>query len=145
MNFKLIVWGSNEYDEMVALRNEVLRKPLGLHYTEEYLAEEKSDILIGAYKDNRIIACCILRNISDEVVQLKQMAVATELQGNGIGSKIVAFAEEMARNIGHCKIFMHARKIAVPFYQKSGYQIRGDEFEEVGIPHFMMFKELELK
>jgi len=145
MNFRLIDWGSKEYNDMVTLRNEVLRKPLGLHYSEEYLAEEKSDILIGAYKNNKIIACCILRNISDDVVQLKQMAVAPKLQGNGVGTTTVAFAEETARNIGHCKIFMHARKEAVPFYQKLGYQIKGDEFEEVGIPHFMMIKELEVK
>ncbi|WP_207531916.1 GNAT family N-acetyltransferase [Desertivirga arenae] len=142
MNFNLIIWGSKEYEEMVELRHNILRKPLGLHYSEDYLAEEKNDILIGAYKKDQLLGCCILRIVSDEVVQLKQMAVAVEAQYTGIGSQIISFAEETARNIGHGRIFMHARKIAVTFYQKLGYQIRGEEFEEVGLPHVLMTKEL---
>lgn len=143
MNFKVIIWGSKEYEEMVELRHVVLRKPLGLHYTEDYLAAEKNDILIGGYKDGKLAGCCILRTVSDEVVQLKQMAVKPDFQGNGIGSQVVAFAEETSRNIGHGKIFMHARKDACEFYEKQGYQVRGEEFEEVGIPHFLMTKELK--
>lgn len=145
MEFKLINWGSTEYDEMVALRDEVLRKPLGLHFSEDYLAEESSDILIAGYLKGVMAGCCILRTISDEVLQLKQMAVRTGFQNEGIGLKIISFAEETARNIGHCRIFMHARKEASGFYKKAGYQIIGDEFEEVGIPHVMMIKELKQK
>jgi predicted GNAT family N-acyltransferase len=37
---------------------------------------------------------------------------------------------------------MHARQSAVGFYQKLGYQIRGEEFEEVTIPHYEMQKQL---
>jgi predicted GNAT family N-acyltransferase len=37
---------------------------------------------------------------------------------------------------------MHARKSAVGFYEKLGYKIVGDEFEEVTIPHFEMQKTL---
>jgi predicted GNAT family N-acyltransferase len=142
MNFDIIIWGSKEYEEMVELRHKVLRKPLGLHYTEEYLGEEKNDILIGVYKGGKLAGCCILRTVSDEVVQLKQMAVEPEVQGTGIGSKVISFAEETARNIGHIKIFMHARKEACEFYKKQGYHVRGEEFEEVGIPHVLMTKKL---
>jgi len=142
MNFELIKWGSKEYETMVELRDRILRKPLGLHYTEEYLAEEKNDILIACYERKKIAGCCVLRTFSDEVIQLKQMAVDEKLQGRGIGTKIIAFAEQTAREVGHLRLFMHARKVAVPFYQKCGYQVRGDEFEEVGIPHLMMTKEL---
>ncbi|WP_207421319.1 GNAT family N-acetyltransferase [Desertivirga brevis] len=142
MDFNLIIWGSKEYEEMVELRHQVLRKPLGLHYTEEYLSDEKKDILIGVFENGKLAGCCILRKVSGEVVQLKQMAVAPELQRTGIGSLVISFAEETAKNIGHGKIFMHARKEACGFYQKQGYHVRGEEFEEVGIPHLMMTKEL---
>jgi predicted GNAT family N-acyltransferase len=37
---------------------------------------------------------------------------------------------------------MHARKSAVGFYEKLGYEIEGDEFEEVTIPHYEMQKTL---
>jgi predicted GNAT family N-acyltransferase len=39
-------------------------------------------------------------------------------------------------------IELHARANAVNFYAKYAYRIVGDEFEEVGIPHFKMIKRL---
>jgi hypothetical protein len=37
---------------------------------------------------------------------------------------------------------MHARKTAVGFYEKQGYEILGDEFLEVSVPHYEMRKKL---
>jgi len=37
---------------------------------------------------------------------------------------------------------LHARSPVVEFYQKSGYAIIGESFEEVGIQHFRMQKVL---
>jgi predicted GNAT family N-acyltransferase len=37
---------------------------------------------------------------------------------------------------------MHARKNAVGFYEKMGYQVTGDEFTELTIPHYIMEKQL---
>lgn len=141
MEIRIIEHGSPEYAEMVELRNEVLRKPLLLHYTEEYLENEKDTTLIACFKKERLVGCCLLRVISEEVIQLQQMAVATGLQGKGIGKKLIEFAEETAINRGFYKLFMHARKSAVGFYKKLGYEVLGDEFEEVTIPHFMMRKD----
>jgi predicted GNAT family N-acyltransferase len=37
---------------------------------------------------------------------------------------------------------MHARKNALGFYEKMGYKLFGEEFEEITIPHYVMEKEL---
>jgi predicted GNAT family N-acyltransferase len=42
-------------------------------------------------------------------------------------------------------ILLHARKYAAAFYTVMDYQVVGDEFTEVGIPHFMMEKEIPKK
>jgi predicted GNAT family N-acyltransferase len=39
---------------------------------------------------------------------------------------------------------MHARESAVGFYEKLGYQINSDVFNEVNIPHYVMEKRLEV-
>ena len=70
------------------------------------------------------------------------MAVKQGLQGKGIGRALMQFAENMARDKGNRKMVMHARKSAVGFYEKQGYQVTGEEFEEVTIPHFIMEKDL---
>jgi predicted GNAT family N-acyltransferase len=52
------------------------------------------------------------------------------------------FAENLARDRGMKKLVMHARKTAVGFYEKLGYKVTGEEFEEVTIPHYEMEKVL---
>lgn len=147
---RLIEYGSRDYREMVRLRDVILRKPLGLHFTDTYLQQEINDILIGCFDGTpgeetpAIIGCCILSPIDEEIVQLRQMAVQAAWQGTGAGKRIVSFAEEQARQSGFKIMMMHARKTAMPFYEKLGYKIIGEEFLEVSIPHFEMQKKLTL-
>ena len=43
MPLKIIDHGTKEYQQMVDLRNQILRKPLGLEFTEADLEKEKED------------------------------------------------------------------------------------------------------
>jgi ribosomal protein S18 acetylase RimI-like enzyme len=142
MPLKLIDHGSKEYKQMVELRNQVLRKPLGLDFNEEELEREKNDILIGAFEEEEMLGCCLLTKTDADTVRLRQMAVKAGLQGKGIGRVLMQFAENIARDRGLKKIVMHARKSAIGFYEKQGYKVRGDEFKEVTIPHYAMEKDL---
>jgi predicted GNAT family N-acyltransferase len=143
MALKIIDHGSTEYQQMVQLRSEVLRKPLGMAFTPEELEKERENILIGAFEDDKMLGCCMLIRESDEEIRLRQMAVLYKLQGKGIGRALMQFAENIARDIGHKKITMHARKLSVPFFEKLGYTVCSDEFTEISIPHFEMEKKLQ--
>ena len=140
MALKIIDHGSREYQQMVHLRNEILRRPLGLQFTPEELEQEKEEILIGAFEEEKMLGCCMLIMEAPNSVRLRQMAVLNNLQGKGIGRALMQFAENIARDRGFHKITMHARKTAVGFYEKLGYRTSGQEFEEVTIPHYIMEK-----
>ena len=142
MALKQIDHGTKEYQQMVKLRNEILRQPLGLSFTPDELAREKEDILIGAFDDDEMLACCLLTKMDDKCLRLRQMAVQNNLQGKGIGASMMNFAETVARDKGYKKLVMHARKTVMGFYEKLGYKAVGDEFTEVTIPHFVMEKSL---
>jgi predicted GNAT family N-acyltransferase len=142
MALKQLVHGSPEYRQMIQLRYEILRKPLGLDFKEEDLAKEKDDILIGVFDDDEMQACCVLNRTDAKTVRLRQMAVHKKLQGKGIGATLMNFAENLARDHGFTKLTMHARKVAMGFYEKQGYKVVGDEFTEVTIPHYVMEKKL---
>ncbi|RNI39210.1 GNAT family N-acetyltransferase [Hanamia caeni] len=144
MPIKQIDYGTAEYDQMVNLRYEILRKPLRLSFDKEELEKEKDDILIAAFEEDKILGCCLLKKIDNNTVRLRQMAVANNLQGKGIGASMMYFAENVARDAGFKKIRMHARKTAIGFYEKLGYTVMGNEFLEVSIPHFLMEKKLRL-
>jgi predicted GNAT family N-acyltransferase len=142
MSLRLIEHDSAEYQSMISLRMKILREPLGLSFTLEDLQKEKDDILLCAFEDDVIVACCILTEINNKTCQLRQMAVIPPVQKNGLGRSLLDFAEKIAYDSGFRKIMMHARKSAVGFYQKQGYKIEGGEFEEVTIPHYEMQKSL---
>jgi predicted GNAT family N-acyltransferase len=142
MALKQIDHGSKEYQQMVTLRMDILRKPLGLDFTTEELAKEKEDILIGAFDEDKILACCLLTKVDNSTVKLRQMAVQNNLQGKGIGASMMSFAETVARDRGYKKLMMHARNTAIGFYEKFDFKVNGGEFIEVNVPHHIMEKKL---
>ena len=142
MALKQIDHGTKEYQQMVKLRTEILRQPLGLSFTPEELAKEKEDILIGAFDDDVLLACCMLTKAENHCLRLRQMAVQNNLQGKGIGASMMNFAEILSRDKGYKKLIMHARETAVGFYEKLGYKVVGNKFTEVTIPHYIMEKKL---
>ena len=89
---------------MVNLRNEILRKPLGLSFDKEELDKEKDDILMGAFEDDKLLGCCLLTRMDVFTVRLRQMAVPNNMQGKGVGRALMIFAENIARDLGYKKL-----------------------------------------
>ena len=142
MALKIIDHGTAEYYQMIKLRDDILRKPLGLSFAADELDKERNNLHIAAYEDDQMLGCCMLVEEEPLTVRLRQMAVMNDLQGKGIGRALMQFAENLARDRGYKKITMHARKNALGFYEKMGYRKIGKEFHEITIPHYVMEKEL---
>lgn len=138
-----IKFGTPEYDEAVRLRYEVLRKPLGLEFTPEQLAAEFDQRhLVAAAGNGVILGYLNLTPVDAGTVKMRQVAVAPQAQGQGVGTALVHRSEALAARLGFQQIVLHARETAVPFYLRLGYEQVGDRFEEVGIAHFKMKKQL---
>jgi GNAT superfamily N-acetyltransferase len=142
MALRIIDYDSNEYRQMIKLRDDILRRPLGLGFTDEELADERENMLIGAFEDDDLLGCCMIVEENPTTARLRQMAVLNNLQGKGVGRALMQFAENLARDRGYKVLSMHARKNAIGFYEKVGYKVKGDEFTEITIPHYLMEKQL---
>lgn len=136
-----IDFATPEFDEALRLRYDILRKPLELEFKlEDILAEyHEFHFAIFNYLD-QIVGTVSYRQVSDDVVKMRQMAIAEEYQGQKLGKTLIGQTEKWAIRNGYKKIELHARKTAVPFYEKFGYRTEFEEFEEVGIPHLKMYK-----
>lgn len=131
------------YKEIYNLRDEVLRKPIGLSLKDEDLSGDVRDVIFVAEKDNKIIGCVMMHPAdSVQMLKLRQMAVYDSWQGKGIGKLLVTKAEEYCRQHHVNRIVLHARVTAEPFYEKLGYIKTSGVFTEVGIPHVKMEKEI---
>ncbi|WNH07984.1 GNAT family N-acetyltransferase [Thalassobellus suaedae] len=99
-------------------------------------------------KDKLIGVCSFLKNNHDLIsetsqYQLRGMAILKAFQNYGFGKAILNYGELYLKNEGTNTIWCHARKIAVNFYKKNGYQIIGTPFniKDIGL-HYIMYKTL---
>ncbi len=139
---KRLEYGSPEQLESIELREEVLRKPIGLRFSKEEL-EEDEQFHLAYIMDGKVVGILLLKPVAEGVLKMRQVAVRPDLQGQGIGKQLVRFSEKWAIDHQYHIMELHARKTAVEFYLSMGYETRGPEFLEVTIPHLEMFKNLK--
>jgi len=92
--------------------------------------------------DGRLVGTGRLVVRPDGVARIGRMAVDPLARGNGVGSAILAVLEAVARHAGCSRAQLHAQAHAVPFYRQAGYRPEGDPFDEAGISHLAMAKDL---
>ncbi len=139
-----IEFGTPAYDEVLNLRDKILRKPLGLEFTTEEISEEYQQIHLACYNDAFNLLACLVLVIKDEnTLKMRQVAVDESQQKKGIGQFLVKESEKWAIENGYIKMVLNARDTAVPFYKKMDYEKHGKQFIEVNIPHYAMRKNLK--
>ncbi len=76
-------------------------------------------------------------------IQLRGMASHPEVRGMGFGAEVIAFGVIYYSASGADVIWCNAREVAVPFYEKHGFQKIGEPFEigKIGM-HWVMFKRI---
>jgi len=139
ITFKIINHDTPEYRATVALREEILYKPLGLTILPQDLEEKKDHIHIAGFQEDEVIATVVLVP-QGNTCKMQRVAVKTDRQGSGIGSQMIAFCESQAKAQGFQSIYCHAQKSAELFYLKNHYVAEGEYFEEATIPHLKMRK-----
>jgi predicted GNAT family N-acyltransferase len=141
---KQITTTDAEYESEKALRDAVLRRPLGMSLSADDLRGEDGQIhWVAIDEAGRVVGCVLLDPGTGGTGQIRQMAVAESRRGRGIGAALIARIEETARGLGIRKLLMHARAYARGFYERQGYHAASDVYIALTIPHIDMEKELE--
>lgn len=145
LNYRIIIPVTE--DELLSyynLRYEVLRKPWG--QPENSVRDEWEDQSLHVLMIDdagKAIATGRLQYNSDIEGQIRSMAVAETFRGFGLGTQILKFLEQKAKEKNFSKIVLDARDNAVKFYGKNGYVIDGSSYTLFGvIPHFRMVKNI---
>lgn len=140
IDFQIIPYQSNRWQEAVHLRENVLRIPLGSTFSNEELEEEKDHIHIAGYLNDRLLVTAVLVPFGT-LLKMQRVAVHEDYRNKNMGSQLLHFCAGYAKKNSFEAIFCHARDTAVNFYRKNAYSTIGDYFLEDGIPHMKMIKE----
>jgi predicted GNAT family N-acyltransferase len=130
----------NEYEQEKELRNRVLRFPLGLKLSEQDLqGEDRQSHLVAMDGRGRVVGC-VLVAFTEKGAKIRQIAIEEGRRGRGIGTKLMAGAEQIVRDRNLGAVTLHARQTARRFFEKLGYTAVSDVFTEVTILHVKMEK-----
>ena len=123
------------------MRDRLLRAPLGLTWSKADLQGESEQLHFALVDESGTLIACVVVNLLDvDTAKVRQMAVDEPRRAIGAGRRLLGGVEEILREKGIRRIEMDARDTAVGFYRKLGYEIEGEEFTQVTIPHFRMTK-----
>lgn len=135
--------------EVISVRHPVLRTNKPMESAIFVGDDAETTIHLGCFIHEKLVGVTTVmaqpnQELEGNQWQLRGMAVLPEVQGQGMGSVLVSYAEKLALEKGIDVIWMNAREIARPFYEKLGFAVFGKPFQipEIGL-HYAMFKHLK--
>ncbi|MEP1035232.1 GNAT family N-acetyltransferase [Ekhidna sp.] len=102
--------------------------------SHHYVALNENDVPIGSAR----------WRYTEKGIKLERFTAKKTMRGKGLGTAIVqAVLDDIAEKASPgTYLYMHAQLSAVPLYLKFGFQAKGDQFDECGIMHYLMWREL---
>lgn len=130
-----------EWAQYYDLRFRILREPLGKPRGSERNDGDATGQHFALFENTQIIAIARLELLSDKEAQVRFVAVETNLQGKGLGKKIMQAVEQACQEQQIERLVLHARDYAVLFYQQLGYTLLGPSYKLFDVlQHFEMEK-----
>lgn len=140
--FLMIEYATEEYKKSLLLKEEVMRKPLGLRLSEEDTKYDNKRTHIGGHIRNELICGCSLKIFHRKIAHIYSVFVKQELQNQGIGQQLMTFAENYTKSNGVTRLYVEGRKAAKSFYLKCGFSPCGSEYIDMNILHQDMRKDI---
>jgi predicted GNAT family N-acyltransferase len=78
----------------------------------------------------------------EDGAKIGRVAVLASARGRGVGTALMEKAHALVRARGGDAVWCNAQVSAVEFYQRLGYAIASEPFEEAGIEHVRMQRRL---
>lgn len=131
------------YLDAVRIRNQVFVVEQGVPLTREIDKDEAHCVHFVLYSEKKKpLGTVRLLPLENGKMKLQRMAILLNYRHQGLGKILVAEAESFAKRQGYNTILLGAQSTAKHFYEKLGYKAYGELFEDAGITHISMKKEL---
>jgi predicted GNAT family N-acyltransferase len=121
----------------LALRRDVFVAEQHVPPEEEFDAYDLTCTHVVALLDGSVVGA--LRIIFlPEHVKFGRVVVARSARGKGIATAMMTFAMDLARARGETRFYLTAQTDKLALYEKLGFTVFGEEFQDGGMPHLAM-------
>ncbi len=108
-----------EADEIARLNNFFADQHIMLRRTPDMIALAIADYVVAVDESGRVLGCGALKEYSPSLAEVAAIAVSSGAQGSGLGRRIVAAVEALARKRGISEVF--ALTLEPKFFEALGY------------------------
>lgn len=86
-----------------------------------------------------VVACLRVFRFDDGHSQIGRVVNSMKVRGTGVGKSVMLKGIEVAKeHFPELPILIHAQQYAKGFYEKCGFEVSSEPFDEDGIPHVEM-------
>lgn len=125
-----------------SIREAVFQAEQGVEPELDFDGEDENSAQIVAYLDDIAVGTARMRYLSDRTAKIERLAVLPSARGKGIGKQIMEAAIDIAAKQNMQQVVIHAQQYVMGLHQKLGFEPEGEIFEEAGITHVKMRKNL---
>ena len=131
------------HPDAYGIRKAVFVDEQGVPEELELDGKDESATHFVAYNGGRAVGTARLRILEDGEAKPERIAVEKPFRKRGIARQLMETVEMEAIDCGCVRAVLHAQTAVQEFYEGLGYDVCSDVFDEAGIPHVEMVKQLE--
>jgi predicted GNAT family N-acyltransferase len=105
--------------------------------SEEYDEFETKSKQFLAFINDLAVGTARMRQ-TEKGIKLERFAVLKEFRGRQVGASLVKNLLTKCKNELHSSVYLYAQVAAKDFYEKFGFEARGEIFLDAGIDHIEM-------
>ena len=125
------------------IRIEVFQTEQGVAPELEFDGLDAIATHLLAYLDDLPVGTTRIREIDKDTVKIERLAVLPTFRNRGIAKQLMSTALEIIASQGDRLVVVHAQEYIKKLYQQLGFEQVGAKFEEAGISHVKMIKQLQ--
>lgn len=140
-----LVWarGPRDLEEAIALRREVFCEEQGVPLEEELDGRDAdAEHLVGLAPGGERVLGTLRLLIEGDTAKIGRVAVRRGWRGRGIAGAMLQEALGAAAGRGCRRARLASQLDVVGLYERAGFSVRSEVFEDAGIPHVWMDMEL---
>jgi len=126
----------------LVVRRNVFIEEQGVPEQIEMDGKDEDAIHFVATADGEPVGTARLREVGSGVGKVERVAVVADRRDDGIGRELMRTLEATAAQRDIDRLVMHAQTHVEEFYRRLDYETTSDVFEEAGIDHVEMEKDL---
>jgi len=129
-------------DDVRYIRKTVFCEEQGFSVDGEFDDLDEKSYFVLLNDNEKAVATARFFMLSDDTAKIGRIAVLKSNRKMGLGRQLMEAAMEYAHEKGATTFDVGAQHQAIGFYESLGFTVCGEEYNDEGVPHYPMVKQL---